>query len=165
MKEDLHKHNLELIRQANETYFKYKRPLYLLSPGQTEAAPSGGEVTPLLPNVNLVIPSSSLSNPQKIHTVQQSSLLKVEKCSPNVATETISNVTLNENNNSEAEGGPVSDLASANCETRINADRLSNLEKRFQEVGLRLQNLYDNLEAVELNSNMYFSKVIEYLDD
>ena len=45
------------------------------------------------------------------------------------------------------------------------AEKFSKLERRLQELSLGLQNLHDDLESVQLNSNMYYSNVIEYLDD
>ena len=38
------------------------------------------------------------------------------------------------------------------------------LEKKLQETSLKLQNVYDNLESLKLDSNMYFSKLKEFLE-
>ena len=57
---------------------------------------------------------------------------------------------------------------SAGLERRENierAEKFSKLERRLQELSLGLQNLHDDLESVQLNSNMYYSNVIEYLDN
>ena len=40
----------------------------------------------------------------------------------------------------------------------------SKMEKNLQDTSLKLQNLYDNLESLRLDSNMYFCKLIDFLD-
>jgi len=44
---------------------------------------------------------------------------------------------------------------------KFNEERFARIEKKMQEASLRLQNLYDNMESLRLDSNMYFCKVIE----
>jgi len=44
------------------------------------------------------------------------------------------------------------------------AETCSKLEKNLQDTSLKLQNLYDNLESLRLDSNMYFCKLIDFLD-
>lgn len=153
--------DLELLQQANESYFKYKKPLYLPPPKEPGVKALEDKVTPLLPNVNLVIPNSSPS----VHPTVQS---KDERCAPNVTTETKKNVTPNESNNSEAaEKGSDLDSVTANDEPQIDklkVEKILKLEKRSRELSLRLQIVNDNLDSALLNSKMYSSKLFEFLD-
>ena len=152
--------DLELLQHANDSYFKYKKPQYILPPKKTGVKALEDKVTPLLPNVNLVIPTSSSS----IHPTVQS---KDERFAPNVSRETKKNVTLNENNNSEEEKSSSTDSATTNYELIIDmekVDKISKLEKRSKELSMRLQNVNDNLDSALLNSRMYSSKLFEFLD-
>ena len=45
-----------------------------------------------------------------------------------------------------------------------NLEKKLKLEKKLQETSLKLQNIYDNLESLKLDSNMYFSKLKEFLE-
>ena len=152
--------DLELLQHANDSYFKYKKPLYLLPPKKTGVKALEDKVTPLLPNVNLVIPNSSSS----VHPTVQS---KDERSTPNVTRETKKNVTPDESNNSEKEKGSSTDSARANFEPQIDrekVEKISKLEKRSKELSMRLQNVNDNLDSALLNSKMYSSKLFEFLD-
>ena len=44
------------------------------------------------------------------------------------------------------------------------AETCSKLEKNLRDTSLKLQNLYDNLESLRLDSNIYFCKLIDFLN-
>ena len=160
VKPTLSEHDLNLLKHANQEYRKYKKPLYLLSPIERGVEAPEEEVTSLLPpGVNLVTPKPSLSS----HPTVQSN---DERCAPNVSRETKKNVAPppNENNNSEAEESLLLDSASANDELPINTERnehYSRMEKRSQEISLSAQNIIDTYNSVNLDYNMFFSKLVE----
>ena len=63
----------------------------------------------------------------------------------------------------------VSDLVPKTIENRTEkkhnkAETCSNMEKNLQDTSLKLQNLYDNLESLRVDSNLYFCKLIDFLD-
>ena len=43
----------------------------------------------------------------------------------------------------------------------LREDKCSKLEMSLQETSLKLQNLFDQMESLRLDSNLYFSKMIE----
>jgi len=63
----------------------------------------------------------------------------------------------------------VSNLVPKTIENRTEkkhnkAETCSNMEKNLQDTSLKLQNLYDNLESLRVDSNLYFCKLIDFLD-
>jgi len=166
----LDKKNLELIQNACEKDFRNRNNMYCLPLNETNVTASEVAVT-LLPNVNLVIPSSSFAKHQEVLRVINRPPLNDDGCPPNVNMDmdTHTDVIRKENNNSEAE--KESFLMSASFQEEphvINTERvkrLSKMEKMLKEMSLKLEDLHDNLDSTQLNSSMYFSKVIEYLDD
>ena len=164
----LDKRNLELLQNACEKDFRNRNNLYSLPLKETNVTASEVAVT-LLPDVNLVIPSSSFANHQEV--LRTINPLNDERCAQNVTMDTHTDVTPKGNNSSEAEIFRFSASASASFNVEppvINTERvarLAKMEKILKEMSLKLDDLHDTLDSTQLNSSMYFSKVIEYLDD
>ena len=95
--------------------------------------------------------------------------LNEERCTQNVTMDTHTDVTPKENVNSEGEIFRFTASASSQEEPpKINTERvarLAKMEKILKEMSLKLGDLHDTLDSTQLNSSMYFSKVIEYLDE
>ena len=95
------------------------------------------------------------------------SKLKIDKTDP----VTINPLPLKAEASATAIAAPmkVSDLVPEVDEKRSvknkKAETCSKLEKNLQDTSLKLQNLYDNLESLRLDSNMYFCKLIDFLDN
>ena len=166
----LNKNSLELLQNACEKNFRNRNNMYCLPLNETNVTASEVAVT-LLPNVNLVIPSSSFAKHQEVLRVINPPPLNDDGCPPNVTMDmdTHTDVTLKENNNSEAERESLLMSASFQEEPHVinteRVERLSKIEKILKELSFKLEDLHDNLDSTQLNSSMYFSKVIEYLDD
>lgn len=166
----LGKKTLELIQNANEKNFGNRNNMYCLPLKETYVRASEVAVT-LLPNVNLVIPSSSFAKHQEVLRVINPPPLNDDGCPPNGTMDinTPTDVCMNEINNSEAEKESLLMSSSFEEEPHVinteRVDRLSKMEKILKELSFKLEDLHDNLDSTQLNSSMYFSKVIEYLDD
>ena len=164
--EPLNKHDGELINYANNEYFKWHKMLYF-SPDLSRkkfSAKSPETKVNLIPNVNLVIPTSSPPDLQHIPSFEKPFVTEDERSVQKAVTGTengVTDVALSEDNREDSAG-------SARRENIViieRAEKFSKLENRLQELSLRLQNLHDDLDSVQLNSNMYYSNVIEYLDN
>ena len=164
--EPLNKHDGELINYANNEYFKWHKMLYFSPDLSREkfSAKSPETKVNLIPNVNLVIPTSSPPDLQQIPSFEKPIVTEDERSVQKAVTRTengVTDVALSEDNREDSAG-------SARRENIVNierAEKFSKLENRLQELSLRLQNLHDDLDSVQLNSNMYYSNVIEYLDN
>ena len=165
--EPLKEQDAELINYANKEFFKWRNILYY-SPDLSRKKFCGkspdNKVT-LLHNSNLVIPKSSSSDLQQVPFFGKLKAAGDDRNAKKiVVTETETgdtDVALSEDNREDSAGLERRE----NIANMERAEKFSKLERRLQELSLGLQNLHDDLESVQLNSNMYYSNVIEYLDD